>query len=141
MLFLVLLYYLALSTRANPIPPITSRSLEPNSCSDLSHCRSIWNIIWSCIVMIFSCTWVAVHPNVPCPKKREGKNCFQRWIRNPLMSFVEHHLPLFILAHLPVPLSRKDNGWPHMLSKNFHKHPLKSLVIFFSSRLHEPVLK
>ena len=46
-----------------------------------------------------------------------------------------------ILAHLPVPLSRKDNGWPHMLSKNFHKHPLKSLVIFFSSRLHEPVLK
>ena len=100
MLFLVLLYYLALSTRANPIPPITSRSLEPNSCSDLSHCRSIWNIIWSCIVTIFSCTWVAVHPNVPCPKKREGKNCFQRWIRNPLISFVEHRLPLFIWALL-----------------------------------------
>ena len=100
MLFLVLLYYLALSIRANPIPPITSRSLEPNSCSDLSHCRSIWNIIWSCIVTIFSCTWVAVHPNVPCPKKREGKNCFQRWIRNPLISFVEHRLPLFVCALL-----------------------------------------
>ena len=100
MLFLVLLYYLALSIRANPIPPITSRSLEPNSCSDLSHCRSIWNIIWSCIVTIFSCTWVAVHPNIPCPKKREGKNCFQRWIRNPLMSFVEHRLPLFVCALL-----------------------------------------
>ena len=100
MLFLVLLYYLALSIRANPIPPITSRSLEPNSCSDLSHCRSIWNIIWSCIVTIFSCTWVAVHPNVPCPKKREEKNRFQRWIRNPLMSFVEHRLLLFVCALL-----------------------------------------
>ena len=45
-------------------------------------------------------------------------------------------LPESLLAHLPMPLSWKDNGWPHMLSKNFHKHPLKSLVIFFSSRLH-----
>ena len=100
MLFLILLYYLTLSIRANPIPPITSRSLKPNSCSDLSHCRSIWNIIWSCIVTIFSCTWVAVHPNVPCPKKREGKNRFQRWVRNSLLSFVEHRLPLFICALL-----------------------------------------
>ena len=46
-----------------------------------------------------------------------------------------------LLGHLPMPLSWKDNGWPHMLSKNFHKHPLKSFVIFFSSRLHEPILK
>ena len=46
--------------------------------------------------MIFSCTWVAVHPNIPCPKKREGKNHFQRWIRNPFLSFVEHRLLLFI---------------------------------------------
>ena len=100
MLFFVLLYYLALSIRASPIPPIISRSLEPNSCNDLAHCRSIWNIIWSCTVTIFSCTWVAVHPNVPCPKKREGKNCFQRWIWNPILSFAEHRLPLFICALL-----------------------------------------
>ena len=50
--------------------------------------------------MILSCTWVAVHPNIPCPKKREGKNCFQRWIRNPLMSLVEHRLLLFVCALL-----------------------------------------
>ena len=49
--------------------------------------------------------------------------------------------PSLILAHLPMPLSQRDNGWPHTLSKNFHKHPLKSFVIFFSSRLHEPVIK
>ena len=100
MLFLILLYYLALSIRANPIPPTTNRSLEPNSCSDLSHCCSIWNIIWSCIVTIFSCTWVAVHPNIPCPKKREAKNRFQRWIWNPTLSFAEHRLLLFVCALL-----------------------------------------
>ena len=100
MLFLILLYYLALSIRASPIPPITSRSLESNSCSDLSHCRTIWNIIWGCIITIFLCTWVAVHPNVPCPKKREEENRFQRWIWNPLLSFVEHRLPLFVCALL-----------------------------------------
>ena len=100
MLFFILLYYLAHSIRASPIPPINGRSLEPNSCNDLTHCRSIWNIIWSCIVTIFSCTWVAVHPNIPCPKKREAKNCFQRWIWNPFLSFVEHRLPLFVCALL-----------------------------------------
>ena len=100
MLFLIFLYHLALSIYANPIPPIISRSFEPNSCSDLSHCRTIWNIIWSCIVTIFSCTWVAVHPNIPCPKKMEAKNRFQRWILNPILSFAEHRLLLFVCALL-----------------------------------------
>ena len=100
MLFIVLLYYLALSIRASPIPPITSPSLQSNSCTDPTHSRTIWNIIWSCLATIFSCTWVAVHPNMPCPKKREAKNCFQRWIRNPLLSFAKHRLPLFMCALL-----------------------------------------
>ena len=37
---------------------------------------------------------------MPCPKKREAKNCFQRWIKNPLLSFAEHRLPLFVCALL-----------------------------------------
>ena len=36
---------------------------------------------------------------MPCPK-REARNCFQRWIRNPLLSFAEHRLPLFVCALL-----------------------------------------
>ena len=102
MLFLILLCHLAhsITIRASATSPISSRSLESNSCTDLTHCRSTWNITWSCIVTIFSCTWVAIHPNMPCPKKREGKNCFQRWIRNPLLSFAEHRLPLFLCALL-----------------------------------------
>ena len=100
MLFLILVYYLAHLISAGSISPIISRSLGPNSCSDLSHCRTISSIIWSCIVTIFSCTWVAVHPNIPCPKKREGKNRFQKWMRNPFLSFVEHRLPPFVCALL-----------------------------------------
>ena len=100
MLFLIFLYYLTLSIHANLIPPIIGCALGLNSCSDLSHCCSIWNIIWSCIVTIFSCTWVAVHPNILCPKKREGKNRFQRWIWSPILSFTEHCLLLFICALL-----------------------------------------
>ena len=100
MLFIILLYYLALSICASPIPPSSSPSLESNSCADVTHSRTIWNIIWSSLATIFSCTWVAVHPNMPCPKQREGKNRFQRWIRNPLLSLAEHRLPLFICALL-----------------------------------------
>ena len=29
--------------------------------------RTIWNLIWSCSTIIFSCTWVAIHPNIPDP--------------------------------------------------------------------------
>ena len=43
---------------------------------------------------------MAVHPNVPCPKKREVNGWIQRCIGSPLLSFGEHHLPLFICALL-----------------------------------------
>ena len=102
MLFLLFLYYLfqGPSIDVGPIPTIEHRSLTGNHCNDLAHCRTIWNIVWSCLATIFSCTWVAVHPNVPCPKKREANGWIGRYIRNPLLSFVEHRLPLFICALL-----------------------------------------
>ena len=98
--FIILLYYLTLSIRASPIPPKICHSLKLNSCADITHSRTIWNIIWSCLATIFSCTWVAIHPNMPCPKKREVKNCFQRWIQNLLLSFAKHRPPLFVCALL-----------------------------------------
>ena len=100
MLFFLFVYYLfrGASIDASPIPSIDNHLLELNHCTDLTHCRTIWNIIWSCLVTIFSCTWVAVHPNIPCPRKREENSCIQRWIWNPLLSFVENRLPLFIWA-------------------------------------------
>ena len=102
MLFLLFLYYLLQgpSINAGPVPTIKNRSLVGNHCNDLTHCRTIWNIVWSCLVTIFSCTWVAVHPNVPCLKKWEANGWIERCIWNPLLSFVEHCLPLFICALL-----------------------------------------
>ena len=102
MLFLIFIYYLAqgVAIDANPISTDRNDSLESNHCADLTHYRTIWNIVWSCLATIFLCTWVAVHPNIPCPKKREAKNHFQKWIRNPILSFASHRLPLFICALL-----------------------------------------
>lgn len=37
------------------------------TCADLTHCRTIWNIVWSCLTTIFACTWLAIHPNIPAP--------------------------------------------------------------------------
>ena len=102
MLFLLFIYYLVqgVSINATPNSSIDNLSLDTNHCSDLTHCRTIWNMVWSCLVTIFSCTWVAVHPNIPCPKTRKANSCIERWIWNPLLSFAEHRLPLFVCALL-----------------------------------------
>ena len=102
MLFFIFVYYLVQSAfiDANPVPSIGNRSLGGNRCTDLTHCRTIWSVVWSCIATIFSCTWVAVHPNIPCPKEREANGWIERCIWNPLLSFAEHRLPLFLCALL-----------------------------------------
>ncbi|KAH9959108.1 hypothetical protein BC827DRAFT_1269111 [Russula dissimulans] len=66
---IVLLAILA-TTRAYPVglqsPPILSlNQLQSPSCNDLNNCRSLWDIIRSCALTIFLCTWVSVHPNIP----------------------------------------------------------------------------
>ena len=102
MLILLFLYYLVhgASIDGSPIPSIDNPSLAGYHCTDLTYCRTIWSIIWSCLVTIFLCTWVAVHPNIPCPKELEANSWVERCILNPLMSFVEHRLPLFVCALL-----------------------------------------
>ncbi|ESK82947.1 hypothetical protein Moror_11825 [Moniliophthora roreri MCA 2997] len=57
-----------------------SRSIIPNSaasadssgfdsttgeCVDIRKCRTVIGIIWSCLSVVFICTWVSIHPNVP----------------------------------------------------------------------------
>ncbi|KAF5308979.1 hypothetical protein D9758_018413 [Tetrapyrgos nigripes] len=34
-------------------------------CSDIRSCRTTEEIIYSCIAVVFICTWVAIHPNIP----------------------------------------------------------------------------
>lgn len=37
-------------------------------CIDITHCRTIWNIIWSSLATIFACAWVSVHRKIPDPQ-------------------------------------------------------------------------
>ncbi|ESK86847.1 hypothetical protein Moror_3460 [Moniliophthora roreri MCA 2997] len=37
------------------------------TCDDIHGCRTVPGIIWSCLSVVFICTWVAIHPNVPTP--------------------------------------------------------------------------
>jgi hypothetical protein len=32
--------------------------------------RSPFNIVWNCWTIIFICTWVSIHPNIPPPREK-----------------------------------------------------------------------
>ena len=61
--------------RAVPIGPFPrhniSSSIEslsaPPTCDDIDSCRTLWDIIYSCVFTIFACIYLALHPNVPDP--------------------------------------------------------------------------
>ncbi|KAJ7059198.1 hypothetical protein C8F01DRAFT_274847 [Mycena amicta] len=42
-------------------------SLDSDTCKDID-CRRLFDIVWGCLVTVFACVWVSVHPNVPPPK-------------------------------------------------------------------------
>jgi hypothetical protein len=68
MLLVLTVYYLAgKGVQALPRAVAIDQPLPP-SCDD--HRRTIWQIIWSCLVTIFTCTWIAVHPNIPGPDQK-----------------------------------------------------------------------
>ena len=102
MLLILFVYYFVqgASIDASPIPSINNRSLAANYCTDLAHCRTIWSIIWSCHTTVFFCTWVAVHPNIPCQKMRKANSWIKMCISNPSLSFVGHRFPEFVCALL-----------------------------------------
>ncbi|KAH9955075.1 hypothetical protein BC827DRAFT_1142138 [Russula dissimulans] len=65
------------ATHASPIgipsPHLVSRDqLQTSgpSCDDPNGCRSLGDIIRSCILTILLCTWVSMHPNIPSPYER-----------------------------------------------------------------------
>jgi hypothetical protein len=69
---MVFLLAILAATRAYPVglqlPPVLSLDqLQTPSCNDPNNCRSLWDIIRSCALTIFLCSWVSVHPNIPSP--------------------------------------------------------------------------
>ncbi|THU80833.1 hypothetical protein K435DRAFT_694872 [Dendrothele bispora CBS 962.96] len=66
-----LLYALArplpsLLASTNESLPSPEASLEAqNSCFDIRSCRTAEEVLYSCLAVVFACTWVAIHPNIP----------------------------------------------------------------------------
>ncbi|KAK7450139.1 hypothetical protein VKT23_013022 [Stygiomarasmius scandens] len=44
-----------------------SNDISVSSFSPELGVRTTWEILWSCIVVVFTCTWISVHPNIPNP--------------------------------------------------------------------------
>jgi hypothetical protein len=61
---------------ASPIPAIDQST--SSSCDDLHHCRTLLSIVRSCIVTVLSCTWIAIHPNIPGPDDSSLKIALRR---------------------------------------------------------------
>ena len=65
-----MLWFLLLVTRISAAPLQTPcTNLDPAApscvCPFNQGQRSLWDIIWGCLVTIFACTWISVHPNIP----------------------------------------------------------------------------
>ncbi|KAJ7751682.1 hypothetical protein B0H16DRAFT_1547998, partial [Mycena metata] len=50
-------------------PDLLSRPSTEALCDcTINSCRSLFDIIWGCLATTFTCTWVALHQNVPDPE-------------------------------------------------------------------------
>ncbi|TFK50279.1 hypothetical protein OE88DRAFT_231352 [Heliocybe sulcata] len=59
------------------ILPVITGSVD--TCHDIDNCRTLLEIVRSCFITIFACTWVSLHLNIP-PRD-------QAWYRGPLRHF------------------------------------------------------
>ncbi|KAK7022804.1 hypothetical protein VNI00_016931 [Paramarasmius palmivorus] len=70
---MLLLYALArpIASSLSAASTNNSTSFDPitGECIDINGCRTTTGIIWSCLSVIFICTWVAIHPNIPLVEK------------------------------------------------------------------------
>src|ERR1700747_3402552 len=72
---MIFLFATLAATRAVPVGPPSSPVpsldlLQAPSCNHPYGCRTLWDIIRSCLLTIFLCTWVSMHPNIPSPDER-----------------------------------------------------------------------
>jgi len=66
----------------------------PSMELDCPSVRSKSDIMWSCVVTIFACCWVSVHPNIPC----RGKGWFQLMLRRLDLMFWSIIAPEFVVG-------------------------------------------
>lgn len=71
MLILLLTYVYFARSDADALLLTTSLDLSKReSFFGSNEVRSVWDIVKSCLLTIFACTWVSVHMNMPNPEGR-----------------------------------------------------------------------
>jgi len=74
MIFILAILAATLASPASLQPsPLVSRyqpQISGPSCDDLNECRSLADILRSCVFTILLCIWVFIHPNIPSPDER-----------------------------------------------------------------------
>ena len=84
LIFLALLYFSLVSTRAAPLDIFDQldifrpRDLLLPTCECPPDQRTVFIIVWNCIVTITLCTWTSVHPNIPGPDEGRWKVTWRR---------------------------------------------------------------
>ncbi|KZP06874.1 hypothetical protein FIBSPDRAFT_763657 [Athelia psychrophila] len=65
------------------ISDLTNVTAAAQSCTDIKQCRTMDQIVVSCLVTILACVWFAVHRNVPAPKPKPYRhgNVFMQTVR------------------------------------------------------------
>lgn len=99
MLSIFLLYSLT-SPSTVPLPTLAFNSTSTDSFPVASTItRSVWDIVRSCLTVIFACTWVALHPNISAPIETTDKGRLQKCWRA-TRQFISRKLLLFVIALL-----------------------------------------
>lgn len=93
MLFLLFVHSVVVRAAAS------DQNTSPSSCDNINDCRTLWDIVSSCLSTIFLCTWVAIHPNIPGPVDNRRTSFGTRCLHL-LSCLVREKLPLFLCAVL-----------------------------------------
>ncbi|KAF8346215.1 hypothetical protein F5887DRAFT_126696 [Amanita rubescens] len=99
-----------------------STTVPGGACDDIHHCRTLLNIILSCVSTIFLCTWVALHPDVPDNPHEIG---WKTGLLGDLRAKRIAIMPLAILVP-EVILFLAFNQWiksSEILTRTMHKYP------------------
>ncbi|KAH7871098.1 uncharacterized protein C8R40DRAFT_1055216 [Lentinula edodes] len=100
-------------------PPSLSPSFADatSPCVVIGSCpRTVVGILWSCLAVLFTCTWVAVHPNIPRPNKVEQWKGIKQRIGFMLLTLIAPEATLWIavrqrLAARELVKRHRANGW------------------------------
>ncbi|KAF8315079.1 uncharacterized protein EI90DRAFT_366202 [Cantharellus anzutake] len=129
-------FILTQSIHAAPIsqhPPPNSTAFSINysdACNDLRHCRTMWSIVYSCLLTIFACVWTAIHPDL---FKQHSL-----WEPQPLSSRKIQMMMTLVLPEVVVMVAWTEFSTAWKISKKIHSY-FVTMGGFFDSFTQEVV--